>query len=611
MKQHRFEHQVFLPLKQRRIPGIFLFTDTETTSDKDDPDNVQHFRIGWVFAWKSADKAMMKNVTKEFFDDAGLYNSYIETYALKHKSITLVGHNIFFDLQCSGFFKYFTDQGWQLDWLYDKGLTYILRIVKDKAKIMIISSTNYYDCPLKELGDMIGVEKIELDLKKARGEKLKRYCYRDTEIVCKGIWYYIQFIRDNDLGRMALTKSSQALTAYRTRFMDKKIYKHSEQAAFDIERKAYYGGRTEAFRIGEVTGSEFLYIDFNSMYPHVMSKYKYPVKMVMLIEGEPDKKYTEFMDRYGLIAEVELDTPEPAFAVRYNSKLVFPTGEFRTFLCSEGLKYAQSKGYIKRFIRGAFYQMDDIFSGYVDFFYSLRAKYQADDNKVMTKLCKYMHNTLYGKWAEREIVTDMTENPEAGGYNRKEIWDAVNGGFWTETHFMNQIIIQHYEGEGSHSMPAIAAHITENARMELWKLIQDVGLERVLYCDTDSIIIHAEDLHRVKKWIHPTDLGAVKIQDRLGELRIDGAKNYRTDKFKHIKGIPDSAEEVTPGVFRFDSFQRQAACLSEGRDSGVRISSVTRELKHKYNKGVVHPDGTVTPLHFTFFEPQPVQPQPS
>lgn len=603
MKRHRFNQQVFLPLKERRVPKIFLFTDTETASEKDDQDNVHHFKIGWIFVWKSEDKPIMKYVTREFFDNADTYNAFFETFAIKHQNITICGHNIFFDLQCAGFFKYFTEKGWQLDWLYDKGLTYILRIVNKKVKIMIISSTNYFDCSLKELGDIIGVKKIEIDLRKARGKKLKDYCYRDTEIVCKGIWYYIQFIKDNDLGRMALTKSSQALVAYRTRFMDKKIYKHSEEDAFDIERKAYFGGRTEAFFIGKVKGSEFLYIDFNSMYPYVMNKYQYPVKMVCLIDHEPDKKYIDFMDRYGLIAEVDLNTKEPAFAVRYKSKLIFPTGEFRTFLCSEALKYAVKKGYVKKFIRGAFYQMDDIFSDYINYFSDLRKKYRDDGNNVMTKLCKYMHNTLYGKWAEREIVTDMMDSPTTGDYNRKEIWDAVHGGFWVETHFMNQVIMQHYEGEGSHSMPAIASHITENARLELWKLIQAVGRERAIYCDTDSIIIHATDLHRVEKWIHPTRLGAVKIQERFKELRIDGAKNYRTDKFKHIKGIPEKAEEIAPGIFRFDSFQRQAACLKDARISGVRISSVTRTLKHQYNKGIVHDDGHVTPYHFTFFDP--------
>ena len=309
-----------------------------------------------------------------------------------------------------------------------------------------------------------------------------------------------------------------------------------------------------------------------------------------------------------MIAEVDLDVKEPVFCVRYKSKLIFPTGQYRTFLCSEGLKYARRKGYIKKFIRASFYQMDDLFSDYVNYFSDLRAKYQAYENKIMTKLCKYMHNTLYGKWAEREIKTDMMDNPVRGDYQRKEIWDAVHGGFWIETHFMNQVIMQHYEGEGSHSMPAIAAHITENARMELWKLINLAGRENVLYCDTDSIIIRASVLPKIKRRIHPTKMGSVKIEHSFTQLRIDGVKNYRTDLFKRIKGIPEKAVEELPGLFRFDSFQRQAACLKDSRVGGVKITSVTRELKHKYNKGVVHDDGTVTPLHFTFFEPLPEQP---
>lgn len=608
MKEHRFEHSIFQPLKETRIPKVMLFTDTETREDPKENDNIQKFQIGWIFIWQSSDPMNKKSLYEDFFDNAGVYCGYIQGVAEQHKNITVIGHNIFFDLQCAGFFQYFTDNGWHLDWLYDKGLTYILRIVKDKMKIMIISSTNYFDCSLKVLGDMIGLPKKDIDLKKARGKKLKDYCHRDTEIVCKGIWHYIKFIQDNELGRMALTKSSQALVAYRTRFMDKKIYRHSEPRAFELERAAYFGGRTEAFRIGELPEDDYLYIDVNSMYPWVMSKYKYPVKMVCLIEQEPNEKFIEFMDDYGLIAEVDLDTKEPVFAVRYNSKLIFPTGQFRTFLCSEGLKYAIKKGYVKKFIRGSFYRMDDIFTQYVEYFSTLRTHYQEKENAVMTKLCKYMHNTLYGKWAEREIITDMIDLPTGGEYTRKEIWDAVKGGWWIETRFMNKSLVQHYEGEGSHSFPAIAAHITENARMELWYLIKTIGRDKVLYCDTDSCIIRARDLNKIKSKLSDTTLGAVKIQERFSELRIDGVKNYRTNKVRHIKGIPEKAVEFAPGWFRYDSFQRQSACLKDSRITGVRIVPVTRKLTHKYNKGVVSADGIVTPYHFSFFDPLQQQP---
>jgi len=603
MKQHGFKQRLFEPLKSTRIPKVILFTDTETHPDPDQPQDIQIFTLGWIFTWETALGMDDKKVEKWFFDSPETYCIHFEASALKYKSIMIMAHNIFFDLQASGFFKYFTDKGWDLDWIYDKGLTYILRIKKDKLKIMILSSTNYYDCSLKKLGEMIGLAKQEISFENATPRKLKQYCYRDTEIVQKGIWYYLEFIKENELGRMAFTKSSQALVAYRTRFMNKKIYLHSESDIFELERSAYKGGRTEAFQVGEIPGNDFVSLDINSMYPYVMQKYRYPVKMVCKMEGEQLSKYTKWLGHYGMIAQVELDTPDPVYAVHYNKKLIFPVGRFQAFLTTQGLKHALAQGHLKKIHRAALYELADLFSEYVDYFQGLTEHYKNKDNAVMVKLCKYMKNTLYGKWGEREIITDSWDNETGVDYRRQEIWDPRTDQWWIETYFMNKVLMQHQEGEGAHSFPAIAAHITENARLELWDLISEIGRDKVLYCDTDSVIIRAKDMHLVKWPFSEHALGALKIQGRYKLLRIDGAKNYRTDDTRHIKGIPDKAVEISPGVFEFDSFQRQIGSQRDQRITGVKIESVTRRLLHHYDKGEIQPDGSVKPYSFTFFEP--------
>jgi len=602
MKEHGFDQRLLDPLKGRTAPKVILFTDTETHPEMDHDNEVQKFTLGWVFSWESRNDPKSKFVDEAFFDNPESYCRFFETIVKKHGRITIYGHNIFYDLQCSGFFEYFTVAGWALDWVYDKGMTYILRIIKDKMKITALSTTNYFNCSLKELGVMIGLEKQEIDFKHVGKERLKKYCYRDTEIVREAIFYYISFVKDNDLGRVSFTKSSQALVAFRTRFMDKKIYLHSEDRSFDLERKAYMGGRTEAYHIGKVPGSDFILLDINSMYPFVMKKYRYPSKLVCLLDGGEMSDYTEWLGGYGMIAEVDLDTPEPAFACRYNKKLIFPTGQFRTFLCSEGLRYAVKNGYVKKFLRASLYLMDDLFSDYVNFFSGLRSKYNADNNPVMSKLCKYMHNSLYGKWGERDMITDMTDDHSGLPYLHREIWDSVYGGWWSETHLMNKIVMTHPGGEGHHSFPGIAAHITENARLELWQLIRSIGRENVLYCDTDSVMIRAADLDKVAAKLNDTVPGALKLQSRFKGLQIDGLKNYRTDQERHIKGIPAAAVELSPGVFEYDSFQGQTACLNDGRLTGVKITPVTRRLTYRYDKGQVDKDGKVTPYHFTFLE---------
>ncbi len=603
MKKHNFKQKLLQSLKKRDIPRFVCFTDTETHSEVDELIELQKFTLGWIFLWDS-NKGMVRDfVDEKFFNSSDEYCRCFETFVKANKKIFIYGHNIFFDLQCAGFFKYFTDAGWCCDWLYDKGLTYILRITYEKLSITCISSTNYYDCSIKELGKMIGLEKKEISLEKATLRQLKNYCYRDTEIVLRGIWYYIEFIQKHDIGRMGVTKASQGFIAFRTRFMNKKIYIHEETEAFELERKSYMGGRVEAFRIGKIPGDDFVMLDVNGMYPFVMKKYWYPSKLVSLMSDEPFSKYERVLQGYGMIAEVELDTPEPVFGVRYKGKLIFPTGNFVAFLCTESLKYALNKGYIKNFVRASVYIMEDLFTEYVDYFQNLRLQYASGNNKIMVKLSKYLLNAFYGKWGQQNIITDMRDNDTDIEYLRREIFDSINMTTWTETYFMNKIMMQHYEGESDHSFPAITAHITDNARLTLWGIIKRIGIERCLYCDTDSVIINREDISRVNDLLDECELGGLKIQDSFSSLIIGGAKNYRCDDKRKIKGIPANAEEIAPGVFSYQSFQRQVSCMRAGQVVGVKVSPVTRSLKHAYDKGVVTASGLVVPYHYRFLEP--------
>ena len=97
------------------------------------------------------------------------------------------------------------------------------------------------------------------------------------------------------------------------------------------------------------------------------------------------------------------------------------------------------------------------------------------------------------------------------------------------THFMNKQLVQYQEGEGENSNVAIAAHICENARFELWNLMQKAGPKNVLYCDTDSIKIRKKHIGPVKHLIKPGKLGYLKVENESKTLFLGGAKNYRTE----------------------------------------------------------------------------------
>ena len=593
------------PFKQRLlkgsnstyIPSIWFFLDTETVLHTVQGESSHFFTLGWSCLWIRKTPPKKDSYEWVYHQTFEGLNRYIEGIALKIGNMNIIGHNIFFDLQASGFYQYFTEHGWKLKFYYDKGLTYILKCEKDGASITIVSSTNWFDFSLQKLGAALGYPKLDIDFDKCTRDELKIYCRRDVEILVKAVNTYIGFIIDYNLGKFSLTKASQAFTAFRHRFMTHKILIHTHQDTINLERAAYQGGRCECFFVGTVPGGPFVTLDVNAMYPFVMRQNKYPYKLIAYYENKSPKFFTGKLENACIIAEVEVNTCDPVFAIKQKGKTIFPTGKFNAVVASTGFQYGLDKGYIKHVLKAAVYLKADLFSAYVNFFHDLRIKFKNEGNDMFLLLCKYMHNSLYGKFGQLKIVSDIEDFNNGHEYYREEIPNFVTGRTHIHTYLMNQRIIQYPEGEGEYSNVAIAAHITENARFYLWSIIQRIGPSKVLYCDTDSVKIRSKHIGPVKALMGPDTLGMLKVEDESKTLLLEGAKNYRTESKRKIKGIPHKAIEIRPGVFQFTSFVRQVSHLRTGQITGAKVKVITRALKHTYSKGTILASGKVIPFH--------------
>jgi len=594
----RYEQRLLKPLKSTYIPAIWLFLDTETKPRKKGGITTHYFDIAWSCLWFRPKEKGPGSEDWVFHSDEKDFCDYIENVITSKGNITIVGHNVFFDLQASGFYKYFTQANWQLQFYYDKGLTYILKISKNGATATVVSSTNWFDFSLARLGKTLGLPKLDVDFKKSTPSELKTYCKRDVEILVLALKTYLDFLVTHDLGKFSLTKASQAFTAYRTRFMGRKIFIHDNADVQALERAAYMGGRVEAFFIGKARGKEFVSMDINSMYPYVMISEKYPYRLIGYYEN-PDKEFIrDALNTYAVIAEIEVKTTLAIFAVKHKGKTVFPIGRFSCYVTTKGLIRAFEIGCLIKVKKAAIYRTANLFNSYVNYFHGLRIKYKNESNDIFELLTKYMLNSLYGKFAQLKIITDIEDENTGRGYFREEVYSIPAARTFVMTHLMNKKIIQYPEGEGELSNVAIAAHITENARFYLWDIMQRVGMDNVLYCDTDSVKIRASQLHKLKGLLDDSRLGYLKCEDRSKSLIIGGAKNYRTEQTRKIKGIPRNAKEVRPGVFVFESFLRQTTHLRGGFSRGVQTKQITRALKSPYSKGIVQASGKVTPLIF-------------
>ncbi len=578
------------------MPVEVVYLDTETESRREDPYETHYMRLAVTCRARYGRGSKPEKEEWRLWRQANDLNEHLAQIVTRKKALWVFAHNAFFDLQAMGFFAWFTAFGWKLDFYYEKGMTYILSVSKGKRTIRVMSTTNIFPYTLEQLGQAAGVRKKKIDFRTASDEELAAYCKRDVQILKSVMEHYWSFLRQHDLGKFSLTVGSQAMHAYRHRFMEKRIYCHSDPRIQKLEREAYYGGRTECFELGKIKGGPFVSLDVNSMYTWVMSRYEFPCRLVRFEPEASVTRVAEWLQTHAVVARCRLRTEQPIYAKIINRKACFPVGEFETCLCSEGLQ----ESIIRRHLRGvsdvAVYEREGIFRKWAETLYGLRLGFKRNGNRIYDLFLKLLLNSLYGKWGQRRPIIEEEEWMDYESYAREEIMDLVSGEMLTETRMMGKRWTTAGDEPAPGSFIAISAHITEMARVELWRLIERAGTDKVLYCDTDSIKIRQADAGPLEPLIHPTELGKLKVEEIADRLEIWGLKAYQTESARHVKGIPLRARKTGKHRYAYTQFFKQPTHLGKKKPVGVLTKEVVKSLHLKYDKGIVRPGRRITPF---------------
>lgn len=587
--------------EKRKLPRFIIAVDTETEPEQiDEKTELHKLKLGWAIF-----KDRLHNKEEAFyFENVKDFWDWLKSKCKNKTTLYVFAHNFDYDFQVLNGFKYLTEHlGAKITKFIVDSNVFIVRarlegfdgLKSSYCNLEFISTTNYSNYSLKKIGKILGLEKFEIDFKSASKEELKRYCYRDTEIVLRFVEYLLKFIEEHDLGNFQPTIASQAFNAFRHRFMKHKILIHAHPKATELERLSYRGGRTEAFFIGKWTRGTVYKLDVNSMYPFVMKAFEYPVKLVRVLPYTSVDQLKRIMKQYLVIAKVKVYISVPAIGVK-REKLIFPIGVFWAVLTSPELELVMKNGQILEVKDVAIYEKAKIFEDYVDYFYNLRLKFKEEGNEVMQYFAKIMLNSLYGKFGQRNEsfkTIGFTEDPD---FRAERVYDADEGRW----RYIRQVghKIEEKDGyvEGSNSFVAIASFVTAYARCYLWELIEKAGEGNVLYCDTDSLFVTEAGLNNLKPYLDNKELGKLKVEGVTDKLIIWGAKNYIFGDEIKRKGIRKDAVQIDNNTFEQIQFIKIRSNMLKYHLPSAGTIKVRKQLKAEYDKGIITPSGWVEPF---------------
>jgi len=574
-----------------------IFFDTEAWPKRKGDKEVMETYL-WGGCYIRIDKTVKKGYTQDWqcFNNEVDFWNWVESKIRNKNRLYLFAHNPKYDMAAGKIYVELQRRGYKPVFFHEQGLTYIMKLVKEKKTIIILNTAHWFPFSVKEIGEIINLPKLEIDYETATIEKAWPYCKRDIEIIMTAMLNWFKFCKNNDLGPFGITAAKQAWNAYTHKFMPVKIYIHSNEHVCNIERESYSGGRTECFFIGSRGDKETYVYDVNSMYPFVMKNNYFPNAIAGYRKNIKVDEFNRLIEKFLTCALVRVKVNEPCIVSRINNHILFPVGEFKTYLCTPEIKLLQRYGKIVEVKEAAFYHKAMLFRDYVNFFYEKRQEAKANGNVIDNYLYKLMLNSLYGKFAQKKRGWKIIGQIDKEGSGYAEVWDAKQNKFVNTKWFMNTQWIRSDDEEAYNSFPAIAAHVTSYARVKLYEYMKKAGLDNIFYCDTDSLFTNNKGKEELKEVIHSKKLGYLKLEEVLHNLVINAPKDYTSQEKVRCKGIPKNAKKISNNKFEVDRWPGTATLIRKNSTSEYYIEKFVKILKREYTKGWVLSDGYVKPF---------------
>lgn len=472
-------------------------------------------------------------------------------------------------------------------------------------KTQFCDSTNLYPASLDKIGELLNLPKGFTPDKfinpKKYTEKQKRidakdidYCIQDCKIVYTALLKLFQKI-----GGIRITIASSAMYHFRKNYLHETLLYNDLNDEFF---SSYYGGRTEAFKIGKVSANCY---DINSLYPHIMSTIKFPDFKNLKKEINPSlKRFHYLLKRKEGLAKVKVKHIDSYFGSlpfkrEKDNKLLFPVGEFETTINLNELRYAYKNNLIE-FISCEYIifsnSSDTIFKDYV---FDLYTERKESDNELNRQILKLLLNSLYGKFGMREKykTTYYKRIPFATIESLKRQNKFYELKLFSHSRNDCYLVTENTQTKKSFfSIPSIASYITSGARIMLLDGLLKNENNSVVYCDTDSIFLENDTKLNLPL---SNELGEWKLENKK-IIEVRGLKNYtyideKGETKDAIKGVSKKAIEKERFHYEIQKYTKTKEAIRRNIETG-KNQKHEKIISNKYDKRTVLKDGNTKPL---------------
>lgn len=400
-----------------------------------------------------------------------------------------------------------------------------------------------------------------------------------------------------NLGSACATTGSQSLHGWRVGYYTGGVYAGGTRAVTETEVAAVVGGRTECFRVGQLSGPVY-HLDIRSAYGAMCVQESVPIRICRVSPDVPLADLGLCLALNQCIASVRIRTEERAYPCTRDGRTIYPVGEYDTVLCGPELADAYGHDRILRCYSLLEYDDAPIMRDYARAVYLQRCLHEAAGRTAMASVCKALLVGIVGKFAQRD--RRWTHCPD--------MWTDIMYGEWYGATATGKGcryrslagVVQRDDilGLSSEAVPAVTAWIMSAARMMLLRHIRTAGWDHVYYCDTDSLMVDHDGFLRLceANVIQTAQLGYLYVKGVHDHVDIRGAKYYVEDGSIVCAGLPRGrCVDAADGLHYWYDDSASVDAAHHCRPGAARTLR-RYERRTDYHGGIVRGDGRVDPI---------------
>jgi hypothetical protein len=542
----------------------------------------------------------------------------INAMAIAKHSLWLYTHNLGFDLQVTRLPEMLSELGWQIVDIGITGRSPWIRMCHGRRRLVLCDSTSWLPAPLAQVGESVGVPKPVIeDWANATDEEIAVRCLADVEILSRAMIGIMDWWDTADMGRWQWTGPGCGWAAFRHRFLDAKVLMDPEPERLALERRAIYGGRREAYRIGDLGPGHYVDLDFEAAYPQIAATTELPRRPIARVPYMTTEAYGQLPSDWGILSECTVTTSRPVVPCRHEGRTYYPVGTFTTVLAGPDIAGAIDAGATIALGDTIIYQLEDYLASWGTWITGVIDGTGEAVPAVVRTMAKHWSRTVIGRFAMHAQRTEDWGDACWPYFKAEPGLDWDTGYEVVDLHACGRHLRVFRDAEPENVFPAVTAWVEARCRQLLREAMDSCPAGSVVQCDTDGFMLALEGMSGVTgdvaadaaqdgQQAAPAATSAPPVPERAGPVKVRVKGLYRHAELmgpqqvilgdsRRISGVPRSFTSDDGLTYKGWTWPGYAWQLARSQPGVYTRPHVTVPLRGPYGGRWVMRDGSTLP----------------